>query len=104
MKQTALTWLRTGCCKCVPETNLNGGKPADFSDVCAHYLGPVGKWAAVICSLLALIGAMFAYWILMTNFLYNDIAFVVGSSTITYTLLYFIVYNAPSLAKPLNQI
>ncbi|XP_063720806.1 neutral amino acid transporter 9-like isoform X2 [Symsagittifera roscoffensis] len=61
------------------EANFNGGKPVDFSDVCQHYLGPVGKWAAVICSLLAIVGAMFAYWILMTNFLYNDISFIVDS-------------------------
>ena len=65
----------------VSEANFNGGKPVDFSDVCQHYLGPVGKWAAVICSLLAIVGAMFAYWILMTNFLYNDISFIVGKES-----------------------
>lgn len=48
----------------------------EFSDVCRQYLG---RWAEVIAffsSLLTLLGGMIVYWILISNFLYNVVAFI----------------------------
>ncbi|KAK3697790.1 hypothetical protein RRG08_026419 [Elysia crispata] len=44
---------------------------SEFSDVVRVYLGRFFEVAAIICSLLALIGGCIVYWILMSNFLYH---------------------------------
>ena len=48
----------------------------EFSDVCRYYLGRWAEVAAFISSLLTLLGGMIVYWILISNFLYNIVAFI----------------------------
>ena len=48
----------------------------EFSDVCRHYLGRWAEVVAFISSLLTLLGGMIVYWILISNFLYNIVAFI----------------------------
>eukprot|EP00918_Siedleckia_nematoides_P045971 GHVU01100803.1.p1 GENE.GHVU01100803.1~~GHVU01100803.1.p1 ORF type:complete len:581 (+),score=22.61 GHVU01100803.1:81-1823(+) len=52
------------------------GQMIEFSDVCSYYLGRCGKIAAVVFSLVTLMGAAIVYWVLMTNFLYHTVQFI----------------------------
>ncbi|VDL75871.1 unnamed protein product [Nippostrongylus brasiliensis] len=42
----------------------------EFADICHHYLGRAGSLTAFVFSLLILVGAVLAYWVLMSNFVY----------------------------------
>ncbi|CAH1773605.1 unnamed protein product [Owenia fusiformis] len=55
------------------------GEVVEFSDICKYHLGRVGEFSAVFFSLFALLGAMVVYWVLMSNFLYNTVAFIYES-------------------------
>ncbi|GAB1604657.1 Hypothetical predicted protein, partial [Argonauta hians] len=59
----------------------------DFSDVCQHYLGKFGLYGAILCSLASLIGGMVVYWILMSNFLYSTVSFIVDPTTTNASVL-----------------
>ena len=48
----------------------------EFSDVCRYYLGRWAEVIAFISSLLTLLGGMIVYWILISNFLYNIVAYI----------------------------
>jgi len=43
----------------------------EFTDVCEHYLGKIGKLTSIIFSLGALYGVTTVYLVLLSNFLYN---------------------------------
>ena len=67
------------------------GGVLEFSDVCKHYLGRLGEVAAVLFSVVCLLGGAIVYWVLMSNFLYNTVSFIY-SECITnnvYIYLYF---------------
>ena len=53
-----------------------GSEQAEFTDICRYYLGRPGYYVALVFSLLALMGAMIVYWVLLTNFLFNSVDFV----------------------------
>ncbi|XP_077971830.1 neutral amino acid transporter 9-like isoform X2 [Styela clava] len=48
----------------------------EFSDVTKYYFGTIGEWTAVLFGLLAFLGGMMVYWVLMTNFLYMTGVFI----------------------------
>ena len=52
------------------------GGVLEFSDVCKHYLGRLGEVAAVLFSVVCLLGGAIVYWVLMSNFLYNTVSFI----------------------------
>jgi len=52
------------------------GEILEFSDVCRHFLGRPGEIAAVVVSVVALLGGAIVYWVLMSNFLYNTVLFI----------------------------
>ena len=43
----------------------------EFTDVCEHYLGKIGKLTSIIFSLGALFGVTTVYLVLLSNFMYN---------------------------------
>ncbi|PAV82297.1 hypothetical protein WR25_07247 [Diploscapter pachys] len=43
---------------------------AEFTDVCKVLLGKYGEMSALVFSVLVLLGGVFVYWVLMSNFLY----------------------------------
>ena len=43
----------------------------EFTDVCDHYLGKIGKLTSIIFSLGALFGVTTVYLVLLSNFMYN---------------------------------
>ncbi|EPB78265.1 hypothetical protein ANCCEY_02649 [Ancylostoma ceylanicum] len=45
-------------------------RTVEFSDICREYLGKPGAIIALVFSITVLIGAVLAYWVLMSNFLY----------------------------------
>ncbi|KAK7488484.1 hypothetical protein BaRGS_00020269 [Batillaria attramentaria] len=76
---------------------LVGQTVQEFSDVCRHYLGRYAEMLAISCSLLALLGGMIVYWILMTNFLYHIVYFIfcrflplgaLGTLSVMYLLIF----------------
>ncbi|KAK6746159.1 hypothetical protein RB195_012337 [Necator americanus] len=42
----------------------------EFADICRVFLGKIGEMIALVFSITILIGAVLAYWVLMSNFLY----------------------------------
>lgn len=52
----------------------------EFSDVAKYYFGSIGEWIALIFGLLAFVGGMIVYWVLMTNFLYMTGLFAYGKT------------------------
>lgn len=45
-------------------------RTVEFSDICREFLGKIGAIIALVFSITVLIGAVLAYWVLMSNFLY----------------------------------
>ncbi|RUS75848.1 hypothetical protein EGW08_016394 [Elysia chlorotica] len=56
--------------------SLATGALSEFSDVVRIYLGRVFEVAAIVCSLVTLLGGCIVYWILMSNFLYHIGVFI----------------------------
>ena len=46
--------------------------------MCEEYLGVPGKTTAFVFGMVAFIGAVIVYWVLMTNFLYNVGTYIHG--------------------------
>eukprot|EP00730_Choanoeca_flexa_P019009 TRINITY_DN9272_c0_g2_i2.p1 TRINITY_DN9272_c0_g2~~TRINITY_DN9272_c0_g2_i2.p1 ORF type:complete len:611 (+),score=126.90 TRINITY_DN9272_c0_g2_i2:125-1834(+) len=66
-------------CSIVLDSGKGGrlnGQDVEFADVCLHYLGKRAYVVAVIFSVLTLVGASMAYWVLMTGFLYTVVDYV----------------------------
>ena len=53
-------------------------KDAEFSDIYRHYFGRWGEYFSAFFALLAFVGAIIVYWVLMSNFLYNIVVFIYG--------------------------
>ena len=56
----------------------------EFSDVCRHFVGPKFAKAAVIISLMTLLTAAIAYWILMSGFLFEIGISIKGEVTLKF--------------------
>ena len=54
----------------------------EFQTLCAHYIGPTADYICQISSLLAVMGAALVYWILMSNFLYQTLQYLIGKKSI----------------------
>ena len=59
----------------------------EFVDVCQHYLGPPGKYVAFLFGIVAFLGAIVVYWVLMTNFLYKIGKFTYGTHVLLITII-----------------
>ncbi|KAJ8039714.1 Sodium-coupled neutral amino acid transporter 9-like [Holothuria leucospilota] len=68
------------CYRVVQSVSKQAGQSGmvEFSDVCRLYLGKWGEFISILFSLVALLGAMVVYWVLMSNFLYSTVAFIYG--------------------------
>ncbi|KAH0950238.1 hypothetical protein HN011_009181 [Eciton burchellii] len=53
-----------------------GGENIEVLDLCRIYLNKWAEYVARIFSIGVLMGAIIAYWILMSNFLYNSVNFI----------------------------
>ncbi|XP_020289765.1 sodium-coupled neutral amino acid transporter 9-like [Pseudomyrmex gracilis] len=53
-----------------------GGEHIEVIELCRIYLGKWAEYIAQIFSIAVLTGATVAYWVLMTNFLYNSVNFI----------------------------
>lgn len=42
----------------------------EFSEICEHYFGRVGSITSLVFSISIMVGAILAYWVLMSNFVY----------------------------------
>uniref|UniRef100_A0A146KWI5 Putative amino acid permease F13H10.3 n=2 Tax=Lygus hesperus TaxID=30085 RepID=A0A146KWI5_LYGHE len=56
----------------------HGGPTGDIAELTRTLLGPQAEVVAKVFSLIVLLGANIVYWILMSNFLYHSINYVVG--------------------------
>ena len=50
----------------------------EFPDVCRYFLGPAGELVAGIFGVLSFLGALLAYWVYMSTFLYSIGDFIHG--------------------------
>eukprot|EP00045_Choanoeca_perplexa_P009838 m.96323 g.96323 ORF g.96323 m.96323 type:complete len:589 (-) comp15046_c0_seq2:85-1851(-) len=66
-------------CSIVLDSGKGGrlnGQDVEFADVCLHYLGKRAYVVAVIFSVMTLVGASMAYWVLMSGFLYTVVDYI----------------------------
>ncbi|XP_066915221.1 neutral amino acid transporter 9-like [Clytia hemisphaerica] len=64
------------------EKTLGLKTSVEFVDVCQHYLGAPAKYVAFTFGVVAFLGAIIVYWVLMSNFLYK-----VGKFTHDHTVI-----------------
>lgn len=57
--------------------------------MCQIYLNKWAEYVAKIFSITVLLGATIAYWVLMSNFLYNSVNFIYGK----YAKIKFVLFN-----------
>ena len=50
----------------------------EFAQLCARLLGRYWEYIASTFSTLAVLGACIVYWVLMSNFLYNSVDYIIG--------------------------
>lgn len=55
-----------------------GEENIEVQDLSRIYLGKWAEYIAKIFSIAVLLGATIAYWVLMSNFLYNSVNFIYG--------------------------
>lgn len=57
---------------------LGGQKGTEVIQLCRIYLNKWIEYVAKTFSIAVLLGATIAYWVLMSNFLYNSVNFIYG--------------------------
>lgn len=68
--------------------------------MCQIYLNKWAEYVAKIFSITVLLGATIAYWVLMSNFLYNSVNFIYGKyAKIKFVLFNIILFNKCILYK-----
>ncbi|BES98630.1 Transmembrane amino acid transporter protein [Nesidiocoris tenuis] len=79
----ALTLGMGGLCLYTAYCNIraqrsHGGPTGDIAELTRTLLGPHFEMVAKVFSLIVLLGANIVYWILMSNFLYHSVNYIVG--------------------------
>lgn len=76
----------------------------EFSDVAKYYFGTIGEWTALVFGLLAFVGGMIVYWVLMTNFLYMTGVFAYNEANHVQTdnVTQVLCANAPHVVNNSN--
>ncbi|XP_017889461.1 sodium-coupled neutral amino acid transporter 9-like isoform X2 [Ceratina calcarata] len=68
--------LYTAYCLLLVHRYHGGQKGVEVVDLCRTYLNKWAEYVAKAFSITVLLGAVIAYWVLMSNFLYNSVNFI----------------------------